>query len=436
MSDKRKIEIRSDDVNEILSRPPSWILRCGNTLMLGIIAIFVIGSTLFRYPDKLTAPVIVTSENLPAQLMAKTTGRVQDLFKVDGEMVCKGDVIATIENSASFNDYKNLIHIMDSLYGEKFSSDSIETDLLPSNLQLGDIQGSYNQFLTALKEYKNFINLDYHKRKISLVKRELDAQRSMIRQYNRQIYLSIEQVEIASKKYSRDSLLLTQKVISQLDFENSKASRLSARKEYESAKKSLDDLKLSALQSEQSMLDLELDKEKQLNVLENSLSGNYDLLRAAVRKWEQDYLLISPLDGKVSFTKYWQTNQNVTVGDVVFTVIPSKEANIKGKIYLPLAGAGKVRIGQKVNIKFDNYPYMEFGMVEVRVAALSSVPALIDEERVYIVDVMLPEKLKTNYGKELVFSEDMRGTAEIITGDLSILQRVVFPVKHILKSRI
>lgn len=435
MSEKRKIEIKSDDVNEILSRAPGWTVRWGNTLILAIVSLFIIGSALFRYPDKLSAPITVTSENLPAQLMAKTTGRVQELFKSDGDVVSKGDVIAMIENSASFTDYIELSDALDSLLGNGFLAENLVVEDLPVNLQLGDMQDAYNQFLGRAREYGNFIRLDYHSKKSMLIKRELEAQRSMIRQYSRQIAISSEQADIASRRYSRDSLLYVQKVISQSDFESSKASKLSARQDYEGARKNLEDLRLTALQSEQTLLDLELDKDKQKSNLLSGLSGDMDLLKASLRKWEQDYLLISPLDGKLSFTRFWQKNQNVTEGDIVFTVVPGKEANIKGKIFLPLEGAGKVRIGQKVNIKFDNFPYMEFGMVEVKVLRVSSVPALVDNKQVYVVDVLLPQKLVTNYGRELPFSEEMRGVAEIITEELSILQRIVFPVRHILKSR-
>ncbi|MEA5006581.1 MAG: HlyD family efflux transporter periplasmic adaptor subunit [Rikenellaceae bacterium] len=435
MSKKGKIEIKSDDVNEILSRAPGWTVRWGNTFILAIVTFFLIGSALFRYPDKLSAPITVTSENLPAQLMAKTTGRVQELFKSDGDEVSKGDVIAMIENSASFSDYVKLTNSMDSLFGNGFLVENLVVEDLPVNLQLGDMQDAYNQFLSRAREYSNFINLDYHRKKSILIKRELEAQRSMIRQYNKQMSISAEQIEIVSRRYSRDSSLLLQKVISQSDFDNTKAAKLSTKQDYENVRRSLDDLKLNALQSEQSLLDLELDKEKQKSNLLSGLSGDMDLLKAAIRKWEQDYLLISPLNGKLSFTRFWQRNQNVTEGDAVFTVVPNKEANIKGKIFLPLEGAGKVKIGQKVNIKLDNFPYMEFGMVEVKVLRVSSVPALVDNKQVYVIDVLLPRKLITNYGRELPFSEEMRGTAEIITEDLSILQRIVFPVRHILKSK-
>ncbi|HBZ35508.1 MAG TPA: hypothetical protein DEO33_03690 [Rikenellaceae bacterium] len=297
------------------------------------------------------------------------------------------------------------------------------------------MQALYNQLVNKLAEYDNFVQLDYHRKKIALLKKELDVQRSVISQYTKNMLLFSEQFELASKKYLRDSTLFVQKVLSQADFESSRIAKLSARQGYEAAKREIDELKIAALKSEQSILDLELDREKQLSSYQTELSSDYDLLKSSLRKWEQDYLLISPLNGRVSFTKYWQENQNVSAGEVVFTVLPEQKASISGKIYLPLSGAGKVRAGQKVNIKFDNYPYMEFGMVEVRVTGLSSVPAVVDDSRVYVVDVALPDRLVTNYGKELPFSEEMMGVAEIITDEQSVLNRVIFPVKHIFRSR-
>ena len=70
------------------------------------------------------------------------------------------------------------------------------------------------------------------------------------------------------------------------------------------------------------------------------------------------------MNGICVFTKYWSGNQNVTLGEKAMTIIPSKDEDIIGKLLLPIRGAGKVKIGQRVNIQLHNYPYMEFGMLE------------------------------------------------------------------------
>jgi len=436
MSKEKKIELRSEDVNDILSRPPGWILRWGSAVIFIIVALLLVGSAIFKYPDRLVAPVLVTSENLPAQLVAKTTGRLQNIFKKEGELVSKNELIATIENPTSYENYLELKSITTQFSDSLGSDGNITGCSFPANLQLGGLQNVYTQFLKSFKEDKNFIEINYHRKKIAILKRQIEAQKSLQLLSEKQLSLSKEQMDISDNIYKRDLSLYDQKVISQFDLEKSKSTQLSTRQQYETAQSDLNNMKINILQAEQSVFDLELNREEQLNLLERSLMGNYDDLRAEVKQWEQNYLLISPVDGKVSFTKFWQENQNVSVGDVVFTIVPMRDAKITGKIYLPLAGAGKVKVGQKVNIKLDNYPYMEFGMVQVKVGSISMIPTVINENKVYIIGVEFPNRLKTNYGIDLMFTEEMQGVAEIITKDLSLLQRILFPVKHVFKSRL
>ena len=104
-----------------------------------------------------------------------------------------------------------------------------------------------------------------------------------------------------------------------------------------------------------------------------------------------------------------------------------------GKIHIPVHGAGKVKIGQKVNVKIDNYPYLEYGMVTDSVEGISEVPAVIDNKTVYIVTVQFPRKLVTGYKIEIPSSEEMTGVAEIITTDISVLKRIIYPIRHMLE---
>lgn len=149
--------------------------------------------------------------------------------------------------------------------------------------------------------------------------------------------------------------------------------------------------------------------------------------------WEKRYLLRSPVKGRISLSKFWDVNQNIHTGDVIATVIPEGETKIIGKIFMPVSGAGKVKSGQRVNIKIDNYPYLEFGMITDSVEKISEVPVIIDNKNVYVVTVQFPRKLVTGYKIELPGNEEMTGVAEIITNDVSILKRIMYPVRHIIE---
>lgn len=47
------------------------------------------------------------------------------------------------------------------------------------------------------------------------------------------------------------------------------------------------------------------------------------------------YVLIPPISGKVTFTNYWVENQNITSGDIAFSVIPLSNNKLIGKALLP-----------------------------------------------------------------------------------------------------
>jgi hypothetical protein len=59
---------------------------------------------------------------------------------------------------------------------------------------------------------------------------------------------------------------------------------------------------------------------------------------------------------------------------------------------------------------------------------------MVPEQEYYLVTVELPQELKTNYGKILPFSQQMNGTAEIITENISVLGRLFSPLRSVFKK--
>jgi len=95
---------------------------------------------------------------------------------------------------------------------------------------------------------------------------------------------------------------------------------------------------------------------------------------------------------------------------------------------IPFWGVGKVEAGQTVNIKLNGYPYMEFGMLKGVVSNISRVP----ESDGYIAEVRLTNDLTTTYGKQISLIQQMDGTGEILTRDMSLLERFLQPLKALL----
>jgi HlyD family secretion protein len=77
---------------------------------------------------------------------------------------------------------------------------------------------------------------------------------------------------------------------------------------------------------------------------------------------------------------------------------------------------------------------MEYGMIKVEIAHISLVPIDKENQKNFILEVIFPDSLVTNYGKTLEFSQEMTGTAEIITEDLRLLDRFLNPIKAVIKK--
>jgi HlyD family secretion protein len=176
---------------------------------------------------------------------------------------------------------------------------------------------------------------------------------------------------------------------------------------------------------EEQIVDLELKQQEERSRYINTLEESYNNLKASIASWEQNYLLVAPVSGTVTFTRFWSENQNVKAGEKVLTIIPLESGSMVGRISLPMEGAGEVKIGDQVNIQFDNYPHLEYGMVEGKVSSKSKVP----EDDYYMVEVDLPAGLRTYYKRTIPFSQNMQGNAEILTDKMRMLQRVLNPLK-------
>lgn len=423
-------EIYSEEVQDILSRPPHKIIRVGIMIMSIVIFAILVASWFIRYPDTISAEVSITSVNIPAALIAKSTGKITHLMVRNGDLIKPGTVTAVIENPARYEDVMYLDSVLNRFNADNDSTGELIAESHP--LLLGDLQAAFREFQKNCYDYHLFLSVNFLAQKISSLRKQLETTGVYYNRVLMQSNLQAEEMEIARTEFRRDSLLFKQGVLSPAEFDKSKSTLLQHKQTYEQAKTSLTSIQLQKLQMEQQIIENELTLNEQTRQLKQNISQSYNTLRNNLNTWKQTYLLISPVEGKVTFTGMREINQNIVAGDVIMTIVPVKKSEIVGTIILPMRGAGKVKSGQEVNVKFDNYPYMEFGMVKARIRTISLVP----KESNYILEIVFPNGLHTNYGRELTFTQEMKGNAEIITEDLRLIERLIAPIRSILKERL
>jgi Multidrug resistance efflux pump len=295
---------------------------------------------------------------------------------------------------------------------------------------LGEIQASYANYVHSVNDHNNYHQLNYYPQKIQSAERQLANYSDYHQNLKKQYAIIEEQYRISTQKFTRDSLLYTGEAISKAEYEAAKSSLLQQSLALENAGTSVDNVIIQINSIKDNILDLKLQQSERIFTLSQALTAAEEQLMNAISSWEVNYCLRSPIAGRVTFVKYWTAHQFVSAGSQVFSVIPEDEKELLGVAMLPMARSGKVKVGQRVIIRFTNYPDQEFGVVQGQVMAISLVPA----ESQYRVEITLPNGLLTNYKVELPFSHELQGNAEIVTKDLRLIERFIMPVKKILKN--
>lgn len=425
-------EIRSPELQEVMSEIPGSFLKWGLFLFFGILSSILGISWLISSPDIVTAPLTVTTYNPPASLVTKAGGKIDRFFVLNGVSVKENQPVALIKNQAYWADILLVEDCLDSLADTIDWFSGINEILPPSNIFLGELQNPWLNFLNILRKYKEYTAMAYIPAKIELLDQQIARQEDYVREMKNQEILSREDLRLTYNSFQRDSNLFHKSSysISVNEFERSKQALIQKQVSFSSMLSTIKNTEASILKMKEAKLDLSIQKEKETNQYISDLNESIQILNISLGEWKEKYLIQSPVAGKITFTSYWSENQVINPGEVIATVIPDKTERIMLRAGVPLSGSGKVKAGQEVNIKLTGYPYMENGILKGKIATLSLVPV----QETYIADIELINGMRTNYGIELRFINGMTGTAEIIAENQRLIYRLIKPLKGILKT--
>lgn len=420
-------ELRSEEVQDILAKVPHWMIRWGTAVIFAIILVMFAVSWFLKYPDIVKSEIILTTTIPPEKLVAKASGRIQAILVKNNGDVKANKPLAVIENSSNYVDVFKLKVELEK-YQKKMSN------LFPfeqfKTAQFGEIESYFSAFQ---KDYiANKLNADYHPFQVENVAQTSESVqiKERLALLNQQKELNQQELLLQQSELARHAKLHEKGVISSQEFEVKKMAYLQAEKNYKNLLSSISQLKSSLIQNSKSIKGNTINEVKEEVNLDRSLSQSFYQLKKAIKEWELNYVLQSQIEGKISFTKYWVANQTVTSGEEVFSVVPIDNKSFVGKVKAPAANSGKIKVGQKVNIRLFNFPDREFGLLNGEVQNISLVP---DKDGNLLIDVVLTQGLETSYKKSIPFQQEMRGSAEIITEDLRLIERIFYQFREMAK---
>lgn len=423
MKKDNNIDVRNEEIQEILGTPPGWILRFGTLIFLIVIVLLIWLSYLIQYPDVVESEIIVSFNDPPTKLISPKSGFLNELHTRHNQWVKKGQLLISYNSEA---DYLDVLSLYEKLIQVKPTNPvSILSLTLTENYNIGALQKYLLQFLDKQKQYNLKENggvevankTDKQKQIISLengIQYSLNLKENLAVQIeNTQIQIKNEEAMVKMDKLSQSELNKTKDKLTVL------VTNLNATEAEIKDKQ----FKISNLKSD--LVNLKLGSEKGREVALIEMNAALVQLKSNVSEWISLHLIISPLDGTVQVTnKFLKSGQYVNKDEPLLMVIPPQSNKMKGIMNIPFTESGNIRKNQTVLVRLNSYPSSKYGIIQGKVATSSSIALEDNEKLVSPVTVYFSKGLVTTTGYKVSTKKELSGTARIITQNKRFIQRL------------
>ena len=280
---------------------------------------------------------------------------------------------------------------------------------------LGELQNTFQTFEQAWRTFVSYLPGRFYSRKQQQLKQELAYNQMLLKQLREQKALQQSNLQLTRKEYQAQKKLADKNLVAPLEIARKKGDLRAARLPLLQTESAIIRNHSQQVSKKQKLMELNQQMDQQESIFLQALNS----LRSAVEAWKEKYLITAPVSGTFIYGGILQENQTLRAGQKVGYIQPDN-THFFGELIVSQHSFGKINRGQKVLVRFSGYPYQEFGSVEGRLDYLSAVPV---RDSVFVGKVSFPEGFTTNYGKTLSPRNGLMGNAQIITQDMTLLER-------------
>lgn len=421
-----EIESTSEEIQYIISTPPAWLVRWGLTGFLGILCLVLYLSYLIEYPQTVQASFRLTSTDAPKAIQSKIESRLMRLLVKDGEKVQKDQVLAYLESNAEASQILTLGQYTDSLYRiiAGNAPENLTNTAIPAFSNLGELQRDFQTFAQVATQFSAFLSQAFYVQKRSLLQKDLKDLEALYQNLLTQQSIQQQEYELARQENMIQNQLATQKVIAPLELKREDAKLLAKKLPLQNIESALIQNQSAQTNKQKEILELAQLVSEQKNTFIQAIQT----LKSAIDDWEKKYLIKSPLAGKIRFAGFLQEKQTVTANQTLFFV-ENQSQHYYGEANIPQYNFGKIKVGQKVLIKFASYPFAEYGLVIGKIDFIAEIP---QNDSIFLAKVILTNGLNTNYQQKITFKPHLKATAEIITQNRRLIEVPLQELRKIL----
>lgn len=406
-------DIHSEDLQEIIAKPPSWLLKRGISFILMTILLILGLSFYIKYPEMVRTEMRFSTTNSPKMIINPTNGILVKLLVNDGEDVQKNQDIAYLESTAAHEDVVDLLNRLKELSNKTISLNELEQAIPPSSLNLGELQGNYQSFYLSLLNYRAIKEGGIYQKRRKVLQSEVENVNEQNIRIQQSYELQKKQLELAEKEYEKYKQLAEKKIISSLELQQRESTLLAKRQ-------SIPNLETNIISNRSNLLS----KNKEISEVENDIREeeikflqSLNSLISEVEEWKKSYVLSATVGGKLVYAGFWQENQYLEQGEELFYINPNRD-DFYGEAFISQHQISKIDTQQQVLINVRGYPHQEYGYLKGRVGYISDIPI---KDSVFFARIDLDSIGRKSF---IRLKPGIYADAEIITTDLSVLQRI------------
>ncbi|MGA0558250.1 HlyD family efflux transporter periplasmic adaptor subunit [Larkinella sp. VNQ87] len=421
------LDDRSEEVRDFIRVMPHWMIRWGTLVIFLVLSFLLAGTYLIHYPDLVQAPLVLTTTNAPKSILAKNDGRLMNLFITDKQNVRQDQVLAFLESTTQPEEALSLANELDKLflYTQQKRWEQVLAFRAVKYQHLGDLQGSFQRFVQSFMQLEAVLGNGSSLKRRKLLLADWQDLRHLYNNLLDQQQIQQQDYELARKELGVQKKLLDDKVIPPLEYRREESRVLAKLLPLKQLQTALTQNHTAQSAKQRELLELDRTIAEQGALFVQELNA----LRSAIESWKQRFVVVSPMAGILYFNSDLQEKQAITANQELFVIATSDAVKYTGLLNLPQNNLGKVKIGHWVLIKFAGYPFQEFGIVRGQIKQIADVP---DRNGVFLAKVALPDGLQTQYHKTIRYRTGMVATAEVITEDTRLIEKLFFAFKRLM----
>jgi HlyD family type I secretion membrane fusion protein len=417
----------SDSLQSILEQPPAALPQ--RMILGGIMFTAVVGIwSWFGTVEEVSfaqGQLVPKGNVYPVQ--ASVAGEVVEVFVEEGESVDKGQILLQLDYRLATKEVERLTHSLDA---DRQKLAQTEALIQQTQLELTTLQAIANADIEAQEAA-----IAQEETAVTTNQRVLDQLQIDRQAQETRMERLLELVERGA--FAEDQLFQVEQAL-----RDRERSITETRGIVERSASATAQLEAELAQTEAMAEKNQLDAAKQLQQLQieaTELEANIQETQALLERSQTELTqttLVAPVSGAVSSLEVSKKGVVLQPSQTIAEIAPY-DAPLVLSALLPTRDAGLVKPGMEVNIKFDAFPYQDYGIVTGEVISISPDTKVEDETgAAYNVDISLDATHMEDGKEAITLNAGQTATAEIIVRQRRIISLILDPIRKLQKGNL